>query len=69
MKHGRALSVTHHLHQGQQPKEKMIGEKNIYNISTLFSTFTGDSSAEMISPDAGKRCHRNFIPLKDRRSM
>jgi len=48
----------------------MIGEKNKYNIYTLlFSTFTGDSAVQMISPDAGKRCHRNFIRLEDRRSM
>jgi hypothetical protein len=47
----------------------MIGEKHKYNISILFSTFTGDSAVEMISPDAGKRCHRNFIRVKDRRSM
>jgi len=51
-------------------RKKMIGEKNKYNIYTLlFSTFTGDSAVQMISPDAGKRCHRNFIRLEDRRSM
>jgi hypothetical protein len=62
MIHGVALRSTA-TYIRDNNRKKIIGERNKYNF-LLFSTFTADSAGQMISPDAGKRGHRNFFPSK-----